>query len=134
MKKILAGVVASVFLTACGSSSTSSTSSTTKDSTTTVASTTTTLDIAEELLEVSVTIGEDSDPDRIEIVDLGSSVTITLVNPEAEDEYHLHGYDISTPKMAPGETATISFTASEAGTFEVESHITDEVLVVLEIS
>lgn len=131
MKKIFASVAVSALLAACGSSSTSST---TIASTTTVVSTTTTPAVIGEPLDISVTVGEDSDPDRIEIVDVGSSVTITLLNPTAADEYHLHGYDISSPKMAPGETATISFTASEAGTFELESHVTDDVLVVLEIS
>ena len=131
MKKIFAGAVVSMLLAACGSSSSSTTTVVT---TTTVASTTTTMAINGETLEIDVTVGEDSDPDRIEIVDLGSPVTITLLNPTAGDEYHLHGYDISTPEMAAGESATISFTASEAGTFELESHVTNDVLVVLEIS
>jgi len=131
MKRILVSVATSALLAACGSSSTTQT---TLAPTTTVAATTTTVAANEEPLEISVTVGEDSDPDRIEIVDLGSSVAITLLNPTATDEYHLHGYDIATPTMNAGESATISFTASEAGTFELESHVTGDVLVVLEIS
>lgn len=131
MKKLCVIVPLLGLLAACGSSASTDTTVVT---TTTVMQTTTTAPAAGEPLEIDVTVGEDSDPDRIEIVDLGSSVTITLVNPNAEDEYHLHGYDISTKKMAPGMPATISFTATEAGTFELESHVTNDVLVVLEIS
>lgn len=131
MKKLCVIVPLVGLLAACGSSTSTDTTVATS---TTVVQTTTTAPMAGEPLEIDVTVGEDSDPDRIEIVDLGSSVTITLVNPDAADEYHLHGYDISTKKMEPGVPATISFTATEAGTFELESHVTDNVLVVLEIS
>lgn len=130
MKKLCVLIPFFGLLAACGSSTSSDTTVATS---TTVVQTTTTPAVGEPL-EINVTVGEDSDPDRIEIVDLGSSVTITLMNPNAADEYHLHGYDISTKKMEPGMPATISFTATEAGTFELESHITDDVLVVLEIS
>jgi len=79
-------------------------------------------------------VGENSGDERIEVVALGDDVRITLVNPIQEDEYHLHGYDIVSKKMAPGAPATLSFTADVAGTFELESHITSDVLVTLEIS
>ena len=131
MKKLCVLIPFFGLLAACGSSTSSDTTVATS---TTIVQTTTTTPAVGEPLEIDVTVGEDSDPDRIEIVDLGSSVTITLMNPNAADEYHLHGYDISTKKMEPGMPATISFTATEAGTFELESHITDDVLVVLEIS
>jgi hypothetical protein len=130
MKKLCVIVPLVAVLAACGSS----TSTDTTVATSTTVPQTTTVPATGEPLEIDVTVGDDSDPDRIEIVDLGSSVTITLVNPNSADEYHLHGYDISTKKMAPGVPATISFTATKAGTFELESHITENVLVVLEIS
>ena len=131
MKKILSVVLVMGVLSACGSSESTQT---TIASTTTVAQTTTSVPAVGEPLEIEITVGEDSSPDRIELVELGTPVQITLVNPDAEDEYHLHGYDISTKKMAAGAPATLSFTASQAGTFELESHVTKDVLVVLEVS
>lgn len=125
-------VLAVLLLASCGSTGDDATTTTVV--TTTSTPTATTVAPVDEPLEIEVTVGEDSGPDRIELVELGSSVRITLTNPGIEDEYHLHGYDIVTKKMAPGMPATISFTADEPGTFELESHVTNEVLVVLEIS
>jgi hypothetical protein len=126
MKKVLgACVVLTVIVSGCASSDSASTTTTTLAPTTTV---------AVEPLEIDVVVGENSGNDRIEVVALGDDVRITLVNPTQEDEYHLHGYDIVSKKMAPGAPATLSFTANVAGTFELESHVTNEVLVVLEIS
>lgn len=129
MKLVLSTMVA-VLLTACGSSS----NSVATTSTTASLVTTTTEAPVVEPLEIEVTVGEDSGDGRIELVDVGSAVSITLVNPAAEDEYHLHGYDIVSKVMPPGVAATLSFTADTAGTFELESHVTGEVLVVLEVS
>lgn len=126
MKKVL-GACAVLMMIVSGCASSDSTNSTI----TTVAATTT---VAVEPLEIDVTVGENSGNDRIEVVALGDEVRITLVNPTQEDEYHLHGYDIVSKKMAPGAPATLSFTANVAGTFELESHVSNEVLVVLEIS
>lgn len=83
--------------------------------------------------EISVVVGENSSPQRTEKVALGSPVTVSLVNPGSRDDFHLHGYDIVTGPVEAGEEAAISFTADKAGTFEIESHVTGEVLVYLEI-
>jgi hypothetical protein len=83
--------------------------------------------------EVSVTVGTDSAADRVEEVPLGSQVNITLTNPNADDEFHLHEYDLSTGETPKGEAAVISFTADKAGLFDLESHVTDEVLVIISI-
>jgi len=80
---------------------------------------------------IEVTVGVDDDPGRVERIALGSSVTLEITNPYEYDEFHLHGYDLSTGDTEADETATITFTADVAGTFEVESHVTDEVLVTL---
>jgi hypothetical protein len=84
-------------------------------------------------IEISVTVGTDSATDRVEEVPLGSQVNITLTNPNADDEFHLHEYDLSTGDTPKGEAAVISFTADKAGLFDLESHVTDEVLVVISI-
>jgi uncharacterized lipoprotein YajG len=126
MKKLFAACAALMMLAGCATSETVATT------TTAVATTTTT--VAPEPLDIDVIVGENSGDERIEVVALGDDVRITLVNPTQEDEYHLHGYDIVSKKMAPGAPATLTFTANVAGTFELESHITNDVLVVLEIS
>ena len=72
-------------------------------------------------IEISVTIGTDSATDRVEEVPLGSQVNITLTNPNADDEFHLHEYDLSTGDTPKGEAAVISFTADKAGLFDLES-------------
>ena len=82
---------------------------------------------------ISVVVGENAAPDRVETVPLGASVEITFLNPGTHDEFHVHGYDLSTGAVEAGEQAMISFTADKAGTFEVESHETDEIVVVLEV-
>lgn len=90
--------------------------------------------IVPENVTISVTVGVDSAADRIEQVALGSQVTLTLTNPNEDDEFHLHGYDLSPSETPKGETATITFTADKAGEFEVESHHTEDVLVVINVS
>ena len=83
--------------------------------------------------EISVTVGTDSAADRVEEVPLGSQVNITLTNPNADDEFHLHEYDLSTGNTPKGVAAVISFTADKPGLFDLESHVTDEVLVIISI-
>jgi hypothetical protein len=83
--------------------------------------------------EVSVIVGTDSSPDRIEEVTLGANVQVTLSNPNADDEFHLHGYDLSPGETKMGEVSIISFTADKAGDFEIESHITEDVLVIIRV-
>lgn len=78
---------------------------------------------------IDVIIGTDSGADRVENVALGASVTLNITNPTADDEFHLHGYDLSAGETPKGETATIAFTADKAGEFEVESHSTEDVIL-----
>jgi hypothetical protein len=85
-------------------------------------------------LTVTVTVGTDSSPTRVDHVPLGAKVTLELTDPNAKQQYHLHGYDLESAEVPAGTTAKISFTADQAGTFEVESHETEAVLVQLEIS
>jgi hypothetical protein len=84
-------------------------------------------------IEISVTVGTDSAVDRVAEVPLGSQVNIALTNPNADDEFHLHEYDLSTGDTPKGQAAVISFTADKAGLFDLESHVTDEVLIVISV-
>ncbi|MEQ1872897.1 MAG: hypothetical protein ABL953_04140 [Ilumatobacteraceae bacterium] len=81
---------------------------------------------------IEVTIGVDSGPDRVETVALGTEVTLTITSPDADDEIHAHGIDIEQ-EVAAGESTTFTFVADTVGAIEVESHVTDDLLVVIEV-
>lgn len=84
-----------------------------------------------DVAEFAVTVGEDAGPDSVFTVAAGTEVRLVLVNPDEDDEFHLHGYDLGGAMTPAGEEAIIQFTASETGEFEVESHMTGEVVMVL---
>ncbi|MFY8158689.1 MAG: hypothetical protein ACOVLJ_04550 [Ilumatobacteraceae bacterium] len=126
MKKLLIGMSVTVALLA-GCSSSSSTDTTVALETTDTAAVTTAV------VEISLIVGENTGADMMQTVPLGSSVRITVVNPNGVDEIHVHGYDISTGEMAQGQEAVIEFVASNAGTFDIESHVSEEVVLVLTV-
>ncbi len=126
--QVLLAITPVVGLVACSSdSSTSDTIAVV----TTVASTEST--IGDGSVTIDVVVGENSGPDRVEEVALGSQVTLNFTNNEAEDEYHVHGYDLGGGMTKKGDTKTFTFTADKAGDYEVESHLTETVLVVLRV-
>ena len=133
MKKILTltATIALVFSVGACSSSDSNTDST-NEVDTSVIDTSTDQKMAAPI-GISVIVGTDSGADRIEEVMLESNVEITLSNPNADDDFHLHGYDLSSGEVKQGEEAVISFTADTAGDFEIESHITEEVLLTIRV-
>ena len=45
----------------------------------------------------------------------------------------MHGVELEQSVDA-GVMATFNFTLDEAGTYEVESHVTDDVLLIIEVS
>jgi hypothetical protein len=61
----------------------------------------------------------------------GTPVTL-VVTSDVPDEVHLHGYDIEK-ELAPGKPATLQFTATLTGVFEVELHKANVVLLRLQI-
>ena len=126
--QVLLAITPVIGLVAC--SSDSSTSDTIAVSTT-VASTEST--IGDGNVTIDVVVGENSGPDRVEEVALGSQVTLNFTNPDADDEFHVHGYDLGGDMTKKGDTKTFTFTADKAGDFEVESHLTEAVLMVLRV-
>ena len=125
MKRFLIAAVLLTALTACSSSSDVAL-------TETIAAESSVVDAAA-VIEISVIVGENSGPDRTETVALGSTVRISLLNSASEDDFHLHGYDIVSGEVPAGEEAVIEFVADAAGEFELESHVTGEVLLVITV-
>ena len=83
---------------------------------------------------ITAVVGTDTGPERIERVLLGSVVTVTITNPASADEFHLHGYELGDgQEFEAGQAASFTFTADRAGTFELESHETNQVLLVVEV-
>ena len=138
-------VISSLFamtLAACGSSS-SSTSETSilagdeeaLDATaTTVVTPTDAVVNADGSVSINVIVGTDDydtlSGERVVNVALGSAVTITLTDPNEDQDYHLHVYDVGA-QAKKGEPGVISLVVDQAGQFDVESHTTGKVLLVL---
>ena len=131
-KKIVTSVLVAVLAASTTSCSSSSSTDTTAPSDSTVPAQSSSSKAAAPI-EINVTVGVDSSPDRVEEVPLGSEVNVRLLNPDADDNFHLHGYDLSPGDTPKGQTAVITFTADNAGDFEIESHVTEEVLVVVSV-
>jgi hypothetical protein len=126
MKKLLIGLsVTTALLAGCSSSSSTDT--------TIALETTDTAAITTAVVEINLIVGENTGADMMQTVPVGSSVRITVVNPNGADEIHVHGYDISTGEMEQGQEAVIEFVASNAGTFDIESHVSEEVVFVLTV-
>jgi ABC-type Fe3+-hydroxamate transport system substrate-binding protein len=83
-------------------------------------------------VQIDVVVGVDSGEDRVEHVKVGSDVTLNITNPNAADEFHVHVIELEQSVDA-GVTATFNFVADTAGTYEVESHVTEDVLLVIEV-
>ena len=126
MKKLLIGLsVTTALLAGCSSSSSTDT--------TIALETTDTAAITTAVVEINLIVGENTGADMMQTVPVGSSVRITVVNPNGADEIHVHGYDISTGEMEQGQEAVIEFVASNAGTFDIESHVSEDVVFVLTV-
>jgi hypothetical protein len=82
-------------------------------------------------IEVSIARGKISGAiGRVQVA-RGTPVTL-VVTSDAADEVHLHGYDIEK-ELAPEKPATLQFTATLTGVFEVELHEANVVLLRLQI-
>ena len=84
-----------------------------------------------EVVEISVIIGQTSGSAVAYQATLGSTVQIKILNPDADDEFHLHGYDLESGVTPAGQEAIIEFTADKLGIFDLESHVTGEWILTL---
>jgi ABC-type Fe3+-hydroxamate transport system substrate-binding protein len=144
-------VISSLFaitLTACGSSSDTTNESIIASDTTiisedegavdetasTVVAPTDAIVNADGSISINVIVGTDDYDtlagDRVVKVALGSAVTITLTDPNEDQDYHLHVYDVGA-EAKKGEPGVISLVVDQAGQFDVESHTTGKMLLVL---
>ena len=85
-------------------------------------------------VDKTFTIGTDTGKDVVFEVKQGDNVKLTFVNNEADDEVHVHDYDITTGEMQKGVASSVSFTADKAGDFEIESHVSEELLLTLRVT
>lgn len=136
-RRLLLVPVALFALAACssdnkGASDSSTANAAATTTTTTPASSGTEKPVSGDAAEITVKVGKDDSPDRVEHVDLGQTVDLRLLS-DSDEQYHVHGYDLEG-KAAAGVEYDFEFTADKAGRFEVESHTTDKVLLVLEVS
>lgn len=128
MKKISAVLIATSLLVACGDSTSST------DSTNIVTTTAATSAKVAATFEYTITVGENTGNDVVISVVQGQTVTLKVVNPNNHDDIHLHGYDLTSGALEKGQTGTMTFTATELGDFEIESHETEEVVSILRVT
>ena len=81
----------------------------------------------EEVVAVAINEGRMSPPEVT--VYEGDQVKLQITS-DRPIEFHLHGYDL-TEEVEPGETADLSFEATDTGRFGIEDHNTDAVIGVL---
>ena len=84
----------------------------------------------DEPIEISVIIGQTSGSAVAYQATLGSKVQIKILNPDADDEFHLHGYELTAIATA-GQETMIEFTADQLGSFDLESHKTGDWILTL---
>ena len=141
-KHVVVSTFFAITLTACGSSS-SSTSETSMPAdeeesmdvtAATVAAPSDAVVNADGSISINVIVGTDDYDtlagDRVVKVALGSAVTITLTDANEDQDYHLHVYDVGA-EAKKGEPGVISLVVDQAGQFDVESHTTGKMLLVL---
>jgi hypothetical protein len=81
-----------------------------------------------------VNVGVDSSPDRVESVPIGSSVTMSITNPDSDDEFLLHGYEMGAGVFVPaGQAEAFTFMADQPGQFQLESATTGDILMILSV-
>ena len=110
----------------CSSSTSDSGDDAQSEATSEVTSDETSATATDEVVEISVIIGQTSGSAVAYQATLGSTVRLKILNPDADDEFHLHGYDLESGVTPAGQEAIIEFTADKLGTFDLESHVTSE--------
>lgn len=82
-------------------------------------------------LEITLAKGSAEPNGERRDVAVGTTVVITVTS-DRDDEVHVHGYDLEIPVKA-GETVTKKFVADQSGSFEIESHEPELLIVQLQV-
>lgn len=131
MKKILVAVSLATTLIIAGCSSSDSQGDTTSTASEPVASSTI-APAATNSFELRV--GENSGKDTIAEFKKGDKIELVFINNSADDDIHVHGYDISTGELKRGMKSSLFLTVDKVGDFEVESHVSEEVIMILRVT
>jgi hypothetical protein len=75
---------------------------------------------------IVIEVDGDTTSPSTETVPLGSTVSLQITS-SVTQEFHLHDYDVE----GSGTSVTLTFVADEAGSFELESHDTEQLLLTL---
>jgi hypothetical protein len=87
------------------------------------------------VVSIDAVVGVSTGPSRLETVQFGSTIALSISNPTSDDEFHLHGYELGDGVTVPaGQIQTFTFTADQLGEFELESHETGAVLLTLSVT
>lgn len=84
-------------------------------------------------VELAITLADgkaEPNGERLDVA-LGTTVVITVTS-DREDEVHVHGFDLEI-LVKPGKTVTKEFVADQTGSFEIESHEPEFLLVQLQV-
>jgi hypothetical protein len=99
--------------------------------TTSVAPAVTAVPMSGSFVEIRVNADDPAAHGEVERVALGQMVVLALLS-DTDREYHVHGYDL-VARAAAGAEQVFEFTADKSGRFDVEDHVTGDVLRVLEV-
>lgn len=80
-------------------------------------------DVPQKKFELNIVKGVAPAAERILKVEKNDAVNLTIKS-DTPGELHLHGYQLSA-KLAPGQPATLSFTAFATGRYPFEWHAAD---------
>jgi hypothetical protein len=130
---VAACVSAAVVLSACGSDDGDTADTSTTVTTVPITLPPTTTSEMPTSVDFDLVVGENSGRDTMVEVRSGTTVTLRVVPDGPIDEIHIHGYDLYLEELTVGSTASISFVADVAGSFEVERHDTGEILMILRV-
>ena len=85
------------------------------------------------VVDITLSDGDQVDPNGAKIdVEQGQTVVLNVTS-DRDDEIHVHGdIEVSVPVSANG-TASETFVADAAGSFEVESHHPNKIIAILNV-
>jgi len=128
---LLGAAVLAMALTGCSATpSTPETTGPTTSTTTTATSSATSTDLG---TVVQVRLADGKVTPNGEKMDLKVGDVLTLViNSDHDDEVHVHGIDVEI-EVTAGQEVTRTVTLDQAGSFEVESHEPQKVILVLNV-